>query len=177
MWDRLRFFLIDKYYNYTTPLLLPQYLDFIPPSSSSSSSSQPTVLSPATTLDTLSLPQTGELGAPTTEETVYTSAVSESLDENLLQVNVSVSQTSEGGASGVTPEITDPSMEQNASGASEWGMFQSLYLVFFLSSLSSIFSLFFIFYIFFILYLLYCLFSFFRPDVVGWAGSDAGRRQ
>lgn len=89
----------------------------------------PTVLSPATTLDTLSLPQTGELGAPTTEETVYTSAVSESLDENLLQVNVSVSQTSEGGASGVTPEITDPSMEQSASGASQmWSAGQALML-------------------------------------------------
>ena len=32
--------------------------------------------------------------AVTTEETVYTSAIPEGLDENLIQVNVSVSQTS-----------------------------------------------------------------------------------
>ena len=49
------------------------------------------------------LTQTEDLGAPvTTEETVYTSAITDTLDENLLTVNVAVNQTD------TQTEISDP---------------------------------------------------------------------
>lgn len=52
-------------------------------------------------------PQTQDLGAPvTTEETVYTSAIADTLDENLLTVNVGVNQAD------TQTEISDPTGQE-----------------------------------------------------------------
>ena len=67
-----------------------------------------------------------ELGAPvSTEETVYTSTITDSLEENLLQVSVSVSQPVVTQTEVVSSEINDPTVIQPSVEVSETGQMWS----------------------------------------------------